>query len=118
MGWKIYFWGLLILLAFSYISLFSSNPNMLAYIDTVISVIALIGLYGYAFKRKIFRFNFWKSFFFVIVVWNFCYIAYLQAHSELNATTDLLINFISFSIALPGYIAIYLYGFKSKFLWN
>ncbi len=55
MAWKIYFWLLIMLLGYSYYELFGGDTQFYDYFDLPISLIAIFGLFGYAYKKKIFN---------------------------------------------------------------
>lgn len=113
MGWKIYFCVFSIMVVYCYISLFPSKSNAIDFIDAIMYITTLIGIYGYAFKKKILYLTFWRSFFFGIIIWDIFNDTLFNAHNDLDFTIELLIIILSLLITLPGYIAIYLYGFKS-----
>jgi len=95
------------------------------YLNIPLTIIGVMGLFGYAYKRRILKPDFWKYYFFVTVVWQFPYGFYffkneveLIEFMNQNPIAAIIIAVICFGICLPAYIAIYLYGFRSKDLWD
>lgn len=118
MVWKIYFCCLTALLVVLYVITFSTPVKGIpTYLDVPISVVALVGLYGYAFKKRIGNDNFWKMWFFVIVLWDAFYNLVLPEWAVFQPV-DLVAILIGYGIIVPGYLALYLYGFRSQPLWK
>lgn len=124
MGWKIYFCSLTLLLAALYVLSFTyflpnASPSMKIahYLDLPISVIALVGLYGYAFRKRIVHPNFWKVWLVVIVLWDMFYNLVLSGWTHLELP-DMAVFFLAYGILLPEYFALYMYGFRSEELWQ
>ena len=124
MGWKIYFCCLTLLLAALYVLTFayflpnsSASMNIAHYFDLPISIAALVGLYGYAFRKRIGHPNFWKVWLVVIVLWDMFYNLVLSGWTHL-ARVDMIIFLLVYGILLPEYFALYMYGFRSDELWQ
>ena len=118
MGWKIYFCILTGLLLVLYAITFSGSVmGVVHYLDVPISLVALVGVYGYAFKRPIGHHNFWKIWFCLIVLWDAFYNLVLPEPAVFQPA-DLVAILIGYGIIIPGYIALYLYGFRSQRLWE
>ena len=118
MGWKIYFFILTGLLLVLYAITFSGPlEGVLHYLDVPISTVALVGVYGYAFKKPIGHHNLWKIWFFVIVLWDGFY-NLIPPESAVFKPVDLVAILIGYGIIIPGYVALYLYGFRSQPLWE
>lgn len=67
LGWKLFAWiyGVLVILA----SIFNlSSLNFLVAVYFSIGYLEIIGLFGFAYKKKIFNNIFWKLFFFIDVL--------------------------------------------------
>lgn len=126
MGWKIYFIALLVLSIGAYFAAFSDYD----YIDIPLNIISMIGLFGYAFKRCYFFRGFWKYWLFVIIFWDSLHVFLSIKYSWLNdrETIELAGQYfnvaiiigaaIGLAIFLPGFIALYLYGYRSRDLWD
>jgi hypothetical protein len=125
MGWKIYFvvFAIILLRFFLYIP-FSHN-SVYDLIDVPISIITLVGLYGYSFKKRILLRRFWAYWLFITVVWRFSYTFFFSLTFIYTHFFDIRAFFVFFVfflipiiIRIPLYIALYLYAFRSKDLWD
>ncbi len=58
---KIYFWFFLLISTYNFLWIDMSNFREL--MNLIITVVGLLGIYGYVYKREIFRKIFWKIFF-------------------------------------------------------
>ena len=111
MGWKIYFVVLIIIFVLSRGGVFSGDLDLFAYIYSPLAIVSLAGLYGYAFKKPVFRSDFWKMWLPIVVLLDF-----LAVFLLINSIS--LIRLVTYGINLPSYVALYLYAFRSKDLWN
>ena len=90
--------------------------NMWDWLDIPISIGALIGLYGFSYQRRIGQGKFWQNWFYGIILWDILFIFYLsESPFELESETE---GLIFLALAIPWYIALYLYGFRSDNLWK
>ena len=89
----------------------------------VFAALALLGLFGYAYEVSFFNANTWRILLPVIVVWD----AYLVLTSYIDTSAEIsvenqwrLYTFLVLGsvFLIPQYIALYLYGFRSKEIWN
>jgi hypothetical protein len=120
-GWKIYFFILLFLLLFSYADIMYKVATFFDYADIIISLIALLGLFGYSFQRKIYARKLWSTWFIVIIIWDVVhnmFITKLLGLAQNNIQFGLAEYLLGMLIVLPEYIALYLYGYKSTDLWK
>ena len=138
MGWKIYFWILtLLIIAATGLSMAESlGIILLEEVDPAereiwtwwdwiyylpISGISLVGLFGYAYQKKIGENSFWKIFFVFLII-----VDMIDTFHEYNIGTfdteemwrPEIVFPLLIAIFLPHYIALYLYSYKSKSLWN
>jgi hypothetical protein len=137
MGWKIYFWIFTLLLGVDYFfeiafslgillpdegeTLFNESWTWLDWLDTLKIGISLIGIFGLAYQKIVGAQIFWKRWFFFILIFDISYSVYKYNTSifgpevmwQLSATSSLAIAF-----CIPFYIALYVYGYKSKKLWK
>jgi hypothetical protein len=124
MGWKIYFVALVIFFVWSYIGIFSDRVTAYDYLDIPFTVISMTGLYGYVFKKCFLYSGFWKMFLFIIIIWDFLYNYYSASKVDLSEVGEaapillVIAVLVGLCIILPAYIALYLYGFRSKDLWD
>ena|SRR3989344_1944924 len=70
MWWKIYFWIFLILSIIGLIFFFGQLKtwSFADWFEVITSIIALIGVYAYVYKKKILSSQFWIIFFWIIIV--------------------------------------------------
>ena len=125
MGWKIYFWVFLLILLIGYAVIFLGSPSIWDFLDVIISLIAISGLFSYAYQKKILSCNFWKAWLFVIFFWDIIYNLLLSQIFGLaqNISFDIeklsiMEMIISWVLIIPEYIALYLLGFKSSDFWE
>jgi hypothetical protein len=116
-GWKIYFIILSFLLLIAYFDIISKGSTFFDYLDIIISLIALLGLFGYSFRKQIFEMRLWQTWLFVIVNWDILYNLVLT-HTLGVAQNNIKLGFIEYIISvfmvLPEYIALYLYGLNRQ----
>lgn len=132
MWWKIYFVVVLLLQIWAYSDGLPDNGiGIFKDLDFLFTIVMLMGLFGYAFKKRFLAQSFWKIWIFVIVVWDFLYGFYiinydmkndpeiieLMSHNLL-AVIAVIIALIIIAFILPSYIAVYLYGFRSNDIWD
>ena len=119
--YKAYFWVLVILLIPSILLARESNTFYIyLIIDFTVSIVSLIGLYGYVFQKHIFRPITWKIWLFIFVCWEvfYFYLTMMTVNIE-NPVGIYIVSCIMFlTLMLPLFIAIYLYGYKSDRLWD
>ena len=121
MLWKIYAWFLAFLLAVGYGVLIWEGIEVRDIVDMLISLVALIGVFGYAYKRKIISEDLWRVWFFVIIGWDIFYNLVLEDFTEFSEFTTIEISIviiIMLILIIPEYIALFLYGFRSEALWK
>lgn len=119
--WKLYFW----LLVFALLALNGAAVkrgfSMRDAIDVPISLTGLAGVFGFAYQKSIFVSIFWRAFLPVIFVWdifaNFFWgdISDMQDFTWLETAAVIVVFYIVF---LPGYVALYSYGFRSQKVWS
>lgn len=102
---------ILLFLTFDFIS---EDPlTMLEYIDYTIWLISLLGVFGYAFNKKIFNKQFWQVLLLFKILWD----VFVNFHDfDFSYTTQapkLAFLFLLFLILIPTYVAIYLYGHEN-----
>ena len=70
-AWKIFFWLFAPLMLISIFGMFFiENLNVLDYIDIIIFSVSLLGLYGYAFSKKIGIKKIWQVVFYSLIIWS------------------------------------------------
>jgi len=126
--WKIYF-VLYVCLTVLGVGLIFSDENfgIIEIIDIPMTLISIIGLYGYVFSKKLHKQSFWFSFFWVYLVFSFVNpflseIDFLPSDPELSDAENKILNIFGIvtmiPLILPAYIGLLLYGLPSNKLWK
>jgi len=114
MGWKIYSWFFLLVVAAGYTEALITEPKTILFsLDLIVTINGLAGLFAYAYKMKLVSANFWKICFVLNVMWDLIYNTILQ-----DITLPLVEVLLVVAVCLPIYVALYLLGFKSANLWK
>jgi hypothetical protein len=117
MGWKIYFFILVGLLTAMYVLTFSTcAAAVYHYADILITLVTLIGIYGYAFRKPLVSRNFWKLWFGFFLLWDFLFNFVLPGWYW-GELFDRLVLVAFLAMLIPAYLALYLYSFRSDTLW-
>jgi hypothetical protein len=137
MGWKIYFG------VFTFIVVLGTGFSMAESLGIVLPVegelsereiwtwwdwiylpilgISIAGLFGYAYQKAIGGKSFWENFFIFLIIFDTIDF-FREYNAGLYDTEGMWQPIITFSlliaIILPSYVALFLYGYKSKELWN
>jgi hypothetical protein len=114
MGWKIYSWILTACLAFAYYDIFSKTAKIQDLLDIPISLVALVGLFGYAYKKKIGNRQFWKFWLLLLIPWDILYNFFLANYPDVPK----ILVAIGIVLFLPEYIALYRYSSTRQMQWN
>ena len=134
MGWKIYSVIVSFLLILSYIP-FSGYRYRTIFdvLDMPITIITLVGLCGYAFKKTCLTKKFWRYWFFAAIIWHFLYFYYLRTalifssfkisrlpifHFGRMSWSELAYFLFPTIFFIPIFIGLYLYAFRSGELWE
>ena len=133
MGWKIYFWfitlllsaatGLLmtdsvgILLPDEGGPIFDESWNWLDWLSIPITWIGIVGFFGFTYKKIIGEQNFWKRWLIFVLIFDISNTVY-DYYPEGFVTEDMWFDILAYSLFIPYYVALYLYGYKSDSLWN
>lgn len=120
--WKIY----LFLMIFEYISscVLSGCDNW-KFISFVFYILILVAFYCVVCNKKIFNRLFWKIIFILSVIWKInSFTVFIISQNKNNlwsqlSNSFLIMFFVGFIVlALPRFIALYLYAFKSDKIWG
>jgi hypothetical protein len=125
LGWKIYFWGSGFLVAAACLWIGFSEPQPLDLVDLLLfTPTAYCGLFGYAYRRRIGQAAFWRTWFWVDLLWTCLLILALQplglvyvSDSEPVFGSELDFVF-EIPFLVPLFVALYRYGFRSPELWK
>ena len=121
--WKIYFFpSALAHLPYLYL-LADPAAGLTDYIDAALSLIALVGLFGFVFVRPIYKPRFWLSVLVVLVVWElFLYPALSDYNTDLmkdfSGIESIFLKTFEWLIMLPWLYALYLYGKPCNPAWQ
>ncbi len=106
MGWKIYSWVLAAILGLAYFTILLGTVTAPKIIDIPISLVALVGLFGYAYKKKIGTKLFWQIWLILLILWDILYNFFLMRYPDIpNGLVA-----AGILIFLPEYIALYNYS--------
>jgi hypothetical protein len=110
MIWKFYFWLFSIVIAASWIQLGFVKLTAHDIIDIPVTVLGLVGLFGFAYRRRIGFAVIWRVLSVAVLAWDIYY--NLQAGRTLTPFASVLL------ITAPCYVALVLYGYRSRSLWS
>lgn len=116
LGWKIYFFLILVLTILTY--LWQGFDRIWEVLDLILFVVAMVGLFGFAWKKKFLSSLFWKIYFVIQLIWNIYYYYFLPMSEKTSSVLIGVPQFLSATFSLiffiPLFIALYLYGFSEK----
>ncbi len=119
MFWKIYAIVMTVILLIAYFFTFRYGMQTLDYVDLPVSIIALIGVYGFAFRIRLISYWIWRVWLLVVLGWNGYYNFYDALISVPEYSPFILTGMVlAFVVLVPEYIALFLYGFRSSSLWD
>lgn len=117
MFWKIYAILLLVVVLLGMTAAVTGEEPLTKWelSDMPISIIGLIGVVAFAFKKAIFRPRFWKNWLVLSILWGFLFWMFSSRDIfEYGIATGIIASIL----ALPAYLALFLYGYRSKEIWN
>lgn len=124
-GWKIFFWIFLCLVCLSFWYVISDADSSI--IDKVGEVIVYtlmtLGLFGFAYNKKIFTMHFWRYFIPFAIVWDI-YTLVIQGWNMFSENNMVVYIFIGIILAGLGlvlffqYFGLYKYAYQSREIWN
>jgi len=125
LGWKAYFWGMLLLFVLTYLMLGVGWMQALDVIDSMVTTIALVGMFGFAYRRRIAERRFWKLWLPAEIVWDLS-VAFLlipagllyQFPGEVQSDVSGWEDIAGLLILIPLYAALYRYGNRSPEIWG
>lgn len=119
--WKVYFYVITTLTFFSFLGMAGVEGFGSAEIFAIVLEIpAMIGLFGFAFTKRVATPAFWRMFFVVYLTFSVAYyfLTDMDISAGLTPTENLVSQGIGWLIVLPGLIALYLYGNPSDKAWQ
>lgn len=122
LGWKIYFWILLLLQClFIFSNLYEvESIGWQELVDCFIYIVVLAGVFGLAFQKKIFLIWFWRYFILVLLLWDVSYTAMQFFAHDMDEVSQLTFAFTLLFLSpfiFFQYFALYKYAFQSTYLW-
>lgn len=86
-------------------------------LDLLMVLLGILGMFGFSFRRPVFRPLFWRLYLPLNVVWNLW-------HPDARTVPGIpgipfwVVLLIGVTAAIPFYIALFLYGFRRRHLWQ
>jgi hypothetical protein len=121
-GWRVYFWlvGLFLVIALVAEIVEPADDPFVDTVDYLTSGFSLAGLFGYAYSRRILSQTIWRIWLPIAVVWDLALL--VRQVTKGNLASD-LVTFFAIAllwaiVAVPVYVAIYRYGYRSPDLWS
>jgi hypothetical protein len=110
-AWKIYFW--LAVITYAGVTVYTGlRASLSLWVEVAVTLVAFIGLYGYAYSKQIGNARFWKAWLFVLVCWD---LVSALVHGKMLGI-HMVAPFLWFFV--PLCVALYNYGFRSPKLWG
>jgi hypothetical protein len=99
------------------------TPRFWDIFDLVLSSFFMIGLFGYAWRKRIFNKAIWQGSFLINIVWSIIYLFIVRvgiksADGTIELMSDPWVISISIVLMFPSFISLYFYGFKSNKIWT
>jgi hypothetical protein len=112
--WHAYakFLGVLLVVMYATVMLASFKVTYLA--DLPLTVIAYVGLLGYAYQRRLGSRLFWQVYCLVFVAWELVFNFALSDTTDIGALTVAVGGLVLLG---PEYLALWRYGFRCNDLW-
>jgi hypothetical protein len=124
--WIIYFWVVAILTGLSAIGrvyLFFTREIVTVYdlVESLIGVIAIVGLYGFAYQTPIATPVFWKIIWALLMLtwlWSFFAAKNAEMIDKVGLSKAAAILSLISMLAVPALVGLCIYSFRSTTLWN
>lgn len=88
---------------------YTGLPHVFDYLDMAETVLEFMGVYGFVFRFRTFSQTFWKITTPILIAWDVI-LGFTQPANVSQAAVGIL-------LALPLYLALYFYAYKSKAFW-
>ena len=123
-GWKIFFWMFLPLVCLSFWSVISDaeSSNIDKMGEVIVYTLMGLGLFGFAYNKKIFTMLFWRYFIPFAIVWDI----YSLVIQDWNMFSEIdMVGYIFIFVILAGlglllffqYFGLYKYAYQSQEIW-
>lgn len=106
--WTFYF--LFILYVFLKLNFPLDWKNPVQFLDTMIVLPSLIGLYGYIYRRRFLDVSLWRIYFCILVTWDF-YHHFIVVRAFAGELQEMIFFFI---LLTPLYLANFMYAFMER----
>lgn len=119
--WRIYFWFLAVVVGFLFGGSITQGLTVIKLVDVPVSLIALAGLFGFAYQKPLWISAFWKVWLPFTVVWDTFANFLRNGVSGLHDLSTIEIAFVVavfYLLFLGEYVALFLYGFRSEGIWS
>ena len=123
-AWYAYLLLLAMFLFGSALSILSASPTVFDGLDVPMAATALVGVFGFVSRRRIFGAVFWRVFMPALLAWDIAYNLVLAGQLDFAMRSvepmegfpwDLVAGV---SFLTPMYVALFLYGYRSKPIWD
>jgi len=121
LAWKVYFIIMLPLSIFGFIEISTHKDSGISEIVSImIAIPSWCGFFGFVFYKKILNYKVWRIVFWVNIIWSITYefITNIDHSEGLTTNVYIITMVISWMIALPYIIGMFLYGRKKCPVWN
>jgi hypothetical protein len=110
LGWKIYAFFISTTLILSYVYVVANDFQAFVVSDIAASATGLVGLFGYAYRRKILQAQLWTVWSIFLPVWDLT--------SNFVYEVSLASTVIATAVHVPEYVALWRYGRESSEIWG
>lgn len=115
---KFYLWLMVLLCPIVIWSEITDNEvsDIIDYMDYVFWLIALLGIFGYCYGKKIFTEQFWKAYLPFLIIWDL-FVGFRDIRSDPEFQEPILfciVIILYLIFILPEYVGLYLYSYKNK----
>jgi hypothetical protein len=125
LGWKAYFFVMALLFPASYLLTGVGWMQPVDVVDLAVTTTALVGLFGFAYRRRIAERRFWVVWLPLEIVWDLALVflfmpaglAY-QIPDETQSSSTRWEELSGLVFLIPLYVALYLYANRSPELWE
>jgi hypothetical protein len=109
--WKIYLW--LAVVTYAGVTVCTGLQGSFSlWVEVLVTLVAFLGLYGYAYSRRIGKARFWRAWLVVLVCWDLVSALVHVKMLSILMLAPLLCFFV------PLCVTLYRYGFRSPTLWE
>ena len=124
--WIIYFWLIALLVVVSAaarVYLYFTREIVTFYdlIESLISLVAIVGLYGFAYQTPLSATMFWKIVWFLLLlswIWSFFGVKNIEMIEKVGLANGTAIFALTSMIGIPALVGLFFYSFRSENLWS